>query len=96
MNLVRHLTSKSIWALGHGLIIWAEGPTSALLRIPPQALKWRYDRACVYRGAGSLLRWEPFPKPLIPKHPLKFINIGPLFALVKKIMMIPPLTMGYK
>ena len=43
-----------------------------------------------------LLQWKPFPKPLVPKTPLKFIDIGPLFALVKKIMMITPLTRGYK
>ena len=31
-------------------------------------------------------------QPLVPKNPLKFIDIGPLFALRKKIMMITPLT----
>ena len=39
-----------------------------------------------------MLQWEPFPKPLVPKNPLKFIDIGPFFALNEKIMMITPLT----
>ena len=39
-----------------------------------------------------LLKWEPFPKPLVPKNPLKFIDVGIFFALRKKIMMITPLT----
>ena len=39
-----------------------------------------------------MLQWEPFPKPLVPKNPLKFIDIGPFFALREKIMMITPLT----
>ena len=44
------------------------------------------------RCRTHLLQWEPFPKPLVPKNPLKFIDIGPFFALRKKIMMIIPLT----
>ena len=39
-----------------------------------------------------LLKWEPLPKPLVPKNPLKFIDVGIFFALRKKIMMITPLT----
>ena len=39
-----------------------------------------------------MLQREPFPKPLVPKNPLKFIDIGPFFALNEKIMMITPLT----
>ena len=39
-----------------------------------------------------VLKWEPFPKPLVPKNPLKSIDIGSFFALRKKIMMIIPLT----
>ena len=31
---------------------------------------------------AHLLQWEPFPKPLTPKHPLKFHDIGPLIAQV--------------
>ena len=44
------------------------------------------------RCRTHLLQWEPFPKPLVPKNPLKFINIGPFLALKEKIMMITPLT----
>ena len=44
------------------------------------------------RYRTHLLKWEPFPKLLIPKNPLKFIDIGPFFALREKIMMIAPLT----
>ena len=44
------------------------------------------------RCRTHLLQWEPFPKPFVPKNPLKFIDIGPFFALREKIMMIPPLT----
>ena len=44
------------------------------------------------RCRTHLLQWEPFPKPLVPKNPLKFINIGPFFALRGNIMMITPLT----
>ena len=39
-----------------------------------------------------MLQWEPFLKPLVPKNPLKFIDIGPFFVLRKKIIMITPLT----
>ena len=39
-----------------------------------------------------MLQWEPFPTPLVPKNPFKFIDIGPLFALREKIMIITPLT----
>ena len=39
-----------------------------------------------------MLQWKPFPKPLVPKNPLKFIDIRPLFALREKIMMITLLT----
>ena len=38
------------------------------------------------------MKWEPFLKPLMPKNPLKFIDIGPFFALREEIMMITPLT----
>ena len=38
------------------------------------------------------MKWEPFPRPFIPKNPLKPIDIGPFFALREKITMIIPLT----
>ena len=38
------------------------------------------------------MKWEPFPRPLIPKNPLNPINIGPFFALREEITMIIPLT----
>ena len=44
------------------------------------------------RCRTHLRKWEPFPKPLVPKNPLKPIDIGPFFALREKIMMITPLT----
>ena len=44
------------------------------------------------RCRTHVLKWEPFLKPLGPKNPLKSIDIGPFFALRKKIMMIIPLT----
>ena len=34
---VQPLTSKSIWALGHGSIVWPRGPTSIPLGIPTRA-----------------------------------------------------------
>ena len=37
IKIVRPLTSKSIWALGHGSIVWPMGPTSVLLGIPTRA-----------------------------------------------------------
>mgnify|MGYP000954979955 CR=1 FL=1 len=122
---VRPLTSKFIWALGHGSIVWPRSPTSVLLGILTRAHnnyesklgvdqileKWtvdsrspiaqkvileRYAHARSHcplsarqslrklRRRTHLLQWEPFSKPLIPKHPLKFNDIGPLIALVKR------------
>ena len=49
-----------------------------------------------FLGRTRLGTQSPWRKVSLPKNPLKFIDIGPLFALVKKIMMITPLTMGYK
>ena len=42
-----------------------------------------------------LLKWEPFPKPLPPKHPPTINNIGPPITLTLKAIIIPPLTLGY-
>ena len=36
-EVVWPLTSKSIWALGHGSIVWSRGPTSVPLGIPTRA-----------------------------------------------------------
>ena len=44
------------------------------------------------RCRTHVLKWGLFPKPLVPKNPLKSIDIGSFFALRKKIMMIIPLT----
>ena len=125
IKIVRPLTSKSIWALGHGSIVWPRGPTSVPLRIPARAhnnyepklgvvqilekrtadssshIAWKViprqyanarshrplsARQCLrkFRRRTHLLQWEPFPKLLIPKHPLKINDIGPLIALVKR------------
>ena len=135
---VRPLTSKSIWALGHGSIVWPRGPTSVLLGISARAHK-SYEpklgvvkmlekqtansssyiarqvipeqyadvrlhrpvcaRQCLrkLRRRAHLLQWEPFPKPLTPKHPLKINDIGPLIALASlKVMIIPSLIIDYK
>ena len=43
-----------------------------------------------------MLKWEPFSKPLSPKRPLTINDIGPLIALVLKVMIILPLIIGYK
>ena len=37
MGAVRPLTSKSIWALGHGSIVWPRDPTSISIGIPTRA-----------------------------------------------------------
>ena len=34
------------------------------------------------RRRAHLRQWEPFLKPLTPKHPLKINDTGPLIALV--------------
>ena len=56
--------------------------------IPEQyADVWSHRPVCAWQCLGKLrrrahlLHWEPFPKPLTPKHPLTINNIGPLIAL---------------
>ena len=48
-----------------------------------------------YHCRAYLLKWEPFPKPLPPKHPPTINNIGPPITLTLKAIIIPPLTLGY-
>ena len=53
-------------------------------------------RQCLdYHCWAYLLKWEPFPKPLSPKHPSTINDIGPPIALTLKAIIIPPLTLGY-
>ena len=39
-----------------------------------------------------LQKWESFPRPLSPKHPLKIDNIGPLIALTMAAIRTHPLA----
>ena len=48
-----------------------------------------------YHCRAYLLKWEPFPKPLPPKHPPTTDTIGPPIALALKTIIISPLTLGY-
>ena len=43
-----------------------------------------------------LQKWESFPKPLSPKNPLTINNIGPLIALIEKVIIVIPLLIGFK
>ena len=49
-----------------------------------------------YQCQASLLKWEPFPKPLSLKNPLTINNIGLLIALIEKLIIVIPLLIGYK
>ena len=57
--IVRHLTSKSIWALGHELMIWARGPTSIPLSIPPQAHNNKDSKLDICRTLEKLTAGAP-------------------------------------
>ena len=63
---------------------------SALQFLGSSANPWEY------RCRVHLLKWEPFPKSLSPKSPLSVNNIGPLIALIVKVIIIIPLLIGYK
>ena len=42
------------------------------------------------------MKWEPFPKPLSPKHPLTINDIRPPIALTMEVIITSPLILGYK
>ena len=65
-------------------------PCSAFQFLSSLANPWEYQ--C----RAHLLKWEPFLKPLSPKNPLTINNIGPLIALIEKVIIIIPLLIGYK
>ena len=44
----------------------------------------------------NVRKWEPFPKPLPPKHPPIIICIGPPNALASSVIITIPLASHYK
>ena len=48
-----------------------------------------------YHCRAYLLKWEPFPKPLSPKHQSTINDIEPPIALTLKAIIIPLLALGY-
>ena len=63
---------------------------SVILFLGSSANSWEY-RYRIY-----LLKWESFPRPLSPKNPLIIDNIGPLIALIDRVIIIIPLLICYK
>ena len=54
-----------------------------------------------HRYRANLLMWESVPMPLLPpppltKHALSVDNIGPPLPLTTRVIMTPPLNLGYK
>ena len=74
----------------HPMICFPNKKVIAQLYCPSIARQYRD-----YHCRAYILKWEPFPKPLPPKHPPMINDIGPPIALTLKAIIIPPLTLGY-